>query len=87
MRRVFNDALISVGALAILLVALVSIDDRVRDHVVRSVEGASVAGAGAQIGNLGSVVVEAALDQSVAHAPLAIFVVAGVVLFLCMVRT
>lgn len=87
MRRVFNDTLISVGALVILLVALVSVDERVRDRVVYSVRGASVTGTGAQLGDLGAVVVDAALDQSVAHAPMAIFVVAGVVLFLCMVRT
>ena len=87
MRRVFNDALISVGALVILLVALVSIDERVRERVVYAVRGASVSDTGAQLGDLGSVIVEAALDQSVANAPMAIFVVAGVVLFLCMVRT
>ncbi len=87
MRRLFNDALIFAGGLIVVLVALVSIDDRVRDHVVGSVRGASVAGTGAQIGDMGSIVLKAALDQSVAHAPLAIFVVAAAVLVLFMLRT
>jgi hypothetical protein len=87
MRRVFNDALISAGALTVLLVALVSVDERVRDYVVRSARGADISSTGAMLQGLGAIVMEAALDQSVAHAPLAIFVVAGVVLFLCMVRT
>jgi hypothetical protein len=87
MQRPFNDALISAGALVVLLVALVSIDDRVRDQVESWVRGASVASIGHQIGDTGSVVLEATLDQSVAHAPLAIFVVAAVVLTIFMLRT
>lgn len=87
MRRHLNDALISAGALSLLLVALVSIDDRVRDHVVRSVRDASVSRITARVGDLGSTVIEAGLEQSVAHAPLALFVVAAVVLVIFMLRT
>jgi len=87
MRRVLNDALISAGALVVLLVMLVSIDGRVRDQIAGSMRYASVAGTGAQIGNVGSIVLEAVLEQSVAHAPLAIFSVAAVVLVLFMLRT
>jgi hypothetical protein len=87
MRRLFNDAMISAGALLVLLIALVSIDDRVRDHIAGSMRGASIAGTGAQLGNLGSIMLEAAFDQSVAHAPLTIFAVAAVVLVLFMLRT
>lgn len=87
MRRLFTDALISAGGLLVLLIALVSVDDRVRDYIVGSVRGVSVAGTGAQIGDMGSIVLEAALDQSLAHAPLAIFSVAAAVLVLFMLRT
>lgn len=88
MRRLFNDALISVGALVVLLCALVLIDDRVRQHVVR-IAGAAASGdvGGTQLQDIGPIILVAARDQSVAHAPLAIFVIAAAVLLLCMVRT
>ena len=87
MRRVFNDALISMGALAILFVTLVSIDERVRDYLSLAVRDANAADAGAGLVNLGGVLLLAARDQSLAHAPLTIFVVAAVVLVLFMLRT
>jgi hypothetical protein len=87
MRRGMGEALISIGALAILMVALVSIDPRVRDHVLRAASEPSVSDTSARISSLGSDLLVAARDQTVAHAPLAIFVAAGVVLFLFMVRT
>lgn len=88
MRRLFYDALISLGALAILLIVLVSFDARVREPIVRIVNGAASGDvAGTKLGDIGSVIVIAARDQSVAHAPLAIFVIAAGVLVLCMLRT
>lgn len=88
MRRRFIDALLSAGALIILLVALVSVDDRVRAHVVRLATGAASGDvAAAQLHDIGRTVVMAVGDQSVAHAPLTIFVVAAAVLVLCMLRT
>jgi hypothetical protein len=87
MRRLLNDALISAGGLIVLLVALVSIDVRVRDQIAESMRYISVAGTGSKIGNVGSIVLEAALEQSVAHAPLAIFSVAAVVLVIFMIKT
>lgn len=88
MRRLFNDALISMGALAALLAALVLIDARVREHVTR-IANHVVAGdvGGAQFQDVGAVILGAARDQSLAHGPLTIFVIVAVVLFLCMVRT
>ena len=44
MRRGTNDALISFGALVLLLVGLVSIDDRVRDRVERVIFAARIDG-------------------------------------------
>jgi hypothetical protein len=88
MPRIVNDALISAGALAILLFVLISVDARVREHAVRIVNGAAAGDLGVTgLSDIGSILLVAARDQSVAHAPLAIFVVVAVVLLLCMVRT
>lgn len=88
MRRAFNDALISVGALAVLLIILVSVDSRVREHAVRVMNGATSGSvADTALADIGSIVFVAARDQSVAHAPLAIFVVVAGLLLLVMLRT
>jgi hypothetical protein len=91
MRRVISDGLISMGALVVLLVALVSIDDRVRERVADILRtppsSAEIAGTGAQVGQLSSAVFDAARDQSVEHAPMVIFGVAATVLVVFMLRT
>lgn len=89
MRRAFGEALMSAGAIAILLVALVAVDSRVRDEISRRVAKPSVelAGAGQQVRDLTSVIAEAVRDQSLAHAPLLIFALAATVLVLLMLRT
>ena len=91
MRRALGDAAISLFALIALLVALVSVDDRVRERVA-SVVGTTpntsqLVGAGREISSLVTLVFDALKDQSVAHAPLVIFAVAATVLVLFMVRT
>ena len=91
MRRVVNDALISIGALVLLLVALVSIDDRVRERVTSMLttppSSAEIVGVGEQISDMSHVVMKAARDQSIDHAPLMIFAAVATVLVLFMVRT
>ena len=91
MRRIFGDALISMGALVALLTALVFVDDRVREQVSLRFSGAQpsteLANAGAHLRNLATVVMEAARDQSLEHAPILIFALAAVVLVLFMLRT
>jgi hypothetical protein len=91
MRRVISDALISLGALVLLLVALMSIDDRVRERVTNMAtsppSSAEIARAGAQIENVATVVYKTARDRSVDHGPLVIFGVAATVLVLFMLRT
>ena len=91
MRRVVSDALVSCGAVVLLIVALVSIDDRVRDRVTKILHAppssVEIAGAGAQVAQISNVVFKAARDQSVEHAPLVIFGVAAAVLVLFMLRT
>ena len=89
MRRGFGEAFMSVGAVAVLLLALVASDGRVREALSRAVAWPSVelAGAGQHVGDLASVIAEAARDQSLAHAPLLIFALAAAVLVLLMLRT
>jgi len=91
MRRATNEALISLGALVLLLVALMSIDDRVRERVERLLtappSSAEIVGVGNDIENVSTVMFRAARSQSIEHAPLVIFGVAAVILVLFMLRT
>lgn len=91
MRRVVSDTLISIGAVLVLLVAIVSIDDRARERVQGMLtsppSSSEIAGVGAQIENVSTLMYKAARDQSVDHAPMVIFAVAAVVLVLFMLRT
>jgi uncharacterized membrane protein len=91
MRRATNDALISLGALVLLLVALMSIDDRVRERVERLLtappSSAQIVGVGNDIENVSTVMFRAARSQSIEHAPLVIFSVAAGILVLFMLRT
>ena len=90
MRRLVNDALISVGAVTLLLAALVAVDNRVRDYVVNTARGAApdnATDAGTRLGDLGSIVLTAVRDQSLAYAPLTIFAIVAVILLVLMVRT
>lgn len=91
MRRAFGDAVISMAALLLLLLMLVSVDDRVRDQVSGLVHGtpssSQIAGVGRQLRDVADVALEAIRDQSVDHAPLMIFTLAATVLVLFMVRT
>jgi hypothetical protein len=92
MRRAFGDALISLGALACLLLVLVASNDRVRQQVsLRFGSGphgsADLVNAGTQVSDLVTVIAQAARDQSLDHAPLMIFVLAASVLVLFMLRT
>lgn len=91
MRRVISDALISLGAVLLLLVALVSIDDRLRerveDLVTRPPSSSEIAGVGAQMQGVSAVIYRAARDHSVENGPMVIFGAAAVVLVLFMLRT
>ena len=89
MHRVFKDALISGAALIILLVALVAIDDRVRARFEAAVQGdlsSDVRSATSMASDVVGVLVIAARDQSIDHAPMVVFVFAATVLVLGMLR-
>jgi hypothetical protein len=89
MRRVFGDAVISLGGVLVLLLTLVSIDPRVREQVstVLNQPGSTATTISSQVGVISSVALSAAQDHSIANAPLLIFVVAASVLLLFMLRT
>lgn len=90
MRRAFGDALISAAALVVLLVGLVAIDDRVRDRVLSVIRTGEVSSSVGSVTSIASdvagVLMMAARDQSLDHAPLAVFVVAATALVLAMLR-
>ena len=91
MRRRFGDVLMSVGALLALILMLAAFDTRVRDQISLRVgagrPSAQVAEAGTMVRDLAAVLFAAARDQSIAHAPLVLFVLAATVLVLFMLRT
>lgn len=90
MRRAFSDALISAAALVVLLIGLMVIDDTVRERLVSVVQNgdvsSNVGSMASTAGDLAGAVLMAARDQSLDHAPLAVFVVAATALTLAMLR-
>ena len=90
MRRAINHTLISGAALAIVIAALVLFDPRVRrsfSDLAADTPSTELAQVGSGAYELGSIVLTAIADQSIANAPLMIFVVIATVLMLFMVRT
>ena len=90
MRRALTETAISAAAIGVLVLALASADSRVREQIAlrfsaRPSETAAIAGR--QLQDLAAIVVQAVRDQSIAHAPLVILVVAGVVLLVFRLRT
>ena len=86
-----GDALMSVGAVTVLIGTLAVFDDRVREQISWRLDPArapaQVAEAGATVRSLALVIFDAVRDQSIEHAPLVIFVLAATVLVLFMLRT
>ena len=81
--------MMSAAALVVILVALVSFDDRVREQVQLRLSSPSavVSEAGNGLKNLSEVVMGALRDQSLDRAPLLIFVFGAVMLLLFMLKT
>jgi len=89
-RRAVSEAVISVSALGVLVLALAASDTRVRDQVtahLSSRPAAELASAGAVVKDVTMIVFQAAREQSLEHAPLVIFIVAGGALLVFMLRT
>jgi len=90
MRRKYKEIVMSVGAVGLLLLVLVSFDERVKREVSRrwhAGPSAEVTEFGHTARQLSTVVVQAARDQGLAHTPILVFVVAGSVLLFFMTRT
>ena len=90
MRRAFAETLMSVGAVMLLLIALVCIDDRLRERVTQRVMSqptTELAKQGQRAGDLTSEVVRAAREQATAHMPFVTFALVAGVLVVFMLRT
>jgi hypothetical protein len=90
LRRTLKDALVSLGAVLLLLVLLLVMNGRVREQVslrVSARDAGQLAVAGSEMKDLASVVYDVVRDQSSEHATLTIFIVAATVLVVFMVRT
>ncbi len=78
------------GVLAIV-VGLAVIDERVRSEVAALAAGhaggGEIAGVGSRVSELGLIALQAVRDQSIEHAPLTLFALAALVLFVLMLRT
>jgi hypothetical protein len=82
-----QQALASLAVFVLILVALVSVDEHVRDRFSELVSGGGVESVGQKAAFLSDAVFDAVRYQSIENAPLVVFAVAGAVLFLFMVRT
>jgi hypothetical protein len=79
---------ISGGVFALLLLALISLDERVRERATELASNAGhVTSWGDRVSMFTDAFVDAAQYQSIENAPLLIFATVGAVLFLFMVRT
>lgn len=90
MKRKFGiqQTLMSLGVFAVVVLALVSVDERVGERFHDLVSGgASLGSVGDRVAYLGDAVMDAARHQSIENAPLVVFATVGAVLFLFMVRT
>jgi hypothetical protein len=90
-KRAIGDAVMSVGALCALIALLISFNPSLRDEVSMRIAagrpGVQAANLESTVRNVASVLFVAARDQSIEHAPLVIFVLLAIVLFLFMLRT
>jgi hypothetical protein len=85
-----GDAVLSVGALGVLITVLAAMDQRMREQVMLRIHGdpsAQLSSASATLRSLTAIVVKSVHDQSIEHAPMVIFVLLAVVLLVFMLRT
>ena len=90
MRRKYKEFVMSVAAVGLLLLVLISFDDRVKREFSRrwhAGPSAEVTEVSHTARSLSMVVVQAAKDQGLAHTPILVFVFAGSVLLFFMTRT
>jgi hypothetical protein len=88
MNRRFRQALVSAAVFVAILVALVSVDDRVQERFSEVFSGGGgLSPWGDRVGDLAGALTTALRNQSIENAPLLVFAAVGAVLFVFMVRT
>lgn len=89
MNRGLRQTIVSALIFGAILLALVSVDPRVRDRFGELVSGSgeTVSPWGDRFGDLFAALVDAVQNQSIENAPLLVFAVVGGILFVFMVRT
>lgn len=87
MNRRLRQALASLAVFALILAAVISVDDRVQQRFGELfLRGDGVSPWGDRIGDLGGALISALRHQSIENAPLLVFAAVGCVLFVFMVR-
>lgn len=86
MNRGLHQTLISAGVFAIVVGALISVDEHVRDRF-RDLLSGGVTPWGDRASDLGGAIASAFRTQSIENAPMLLFAVAGAILFVFMVRS
>ena len=90
MRRGFVEALMSAGAVMLLVLTLVAIDPRVREQISEpfsSRPSVALSSAADRVRDAGHAIAKAARDKSLANAPLLIFGLSASILVVFMLRT
>jgi hypothetical protein len=88
MKGKFRQAMVSLAVFAVIIIALVSIDDRVQERfTLLFANGQGLSPWGDRASDLGGALISAVRHQSIENAPLLVFAAGGAVLFLFMVKT
>ena len=90
MRRRIVEIAMSIGAVGLILLVLISFDTRVREEASRRWESgpiAEVVAVGQQVSHMGSAVAQAAKGVGLAGTPVLLFIFGAGVLVLFMVKT
>ncbi|HEV3486788.1 MAG TPA: hypothetical protein VG106_15360 [Vicinamibacterales bacterium] len=87
MTRGIQQGFVSTAIFAVVLGALVSVDERVRERFTAVVSGGQLTPWGDRVGDLGDALMSALRHQSIENAPLLIFTAVGAVLVVFMVKT
>ncbi len=84
----FRQTAISAAIFGAVLIALMSVDVRVRDHFSQLVwGGGGMSSMGQRVTDLGSTLYAAARYQSIENAPLVVFAAVGAILVVAMLKT
>ena len=90
-RRPFAGGLTTAGGLLALVIGLAAIDERVRDQIARAFTSrgpsSEITLFGSHLADMAMIAARALRDQSIDHAPLAIFALGAGILVLLMTRT